>query len=103
MEAAITGIPAIAVSLDSFSRDDADFGPAADFAAKLAPVVFERGLPPLTLLNVNVPGVPIKGGKITQQGHRIYRDELDELIDPMGRPYYWIGGDRPTGHTEEVG
>jgi 5'-nucleotidase len=101
MEAAISGLPAIAVSLDSF--DEPDFGPAAEFAARLTPIVLARGLPNLTLLNVNVPDAPFQGVKITQQGHRIYRDELVELIDPMGKPYYWIGGDRPTGHTEEVG
>ncbi len=101
MEAAIAGVPAIAVSLDSF--EEADFGQAAAFARKLTPIVCEKGLPPLTLINVNVPNAPIKGVKVTRQGHRIYRDELVELVDPMGKPYYWIGGERPTGHTEEVG
>jgi 5'-nucleotidase len=101
MEAAIFGIPAIAVSLDSFT--DPNFGPAADFAARLAPVVLARGLARLTLLNVNVPSGPIQGVKITQQGHRIYRDALLKRRDPMGRPYYWIGGKPPIGHTEEVG
>jgi 5'/3'-nucleotidase len=101
MEAAISGIPAVAVSLDSFEVPD--FGPAAQFAAKITPVVQARGLPRLTLLNVNVPATPIKGVKVTRQGHRIYRDELVERHDPFERPYYWIGGDRPTGHVEEVG
>ena len=101
MEAAIAGLPAIAVSLDTF--ENGDFSPAAAFAEKLTPIVLGQGLPPLTLLNVNVPSTPIKGLRVTRQGHRIYRDKLVELIDPMGRPYYWIGGDRPTGHTEEVG
>jgi 5'-nucleotidase len=101
MEASIAGVPAIAVSLDSF--DNLDFGPAAAFAVKLTPIVLEKGLPPLTLLNVNVPNAPIKGLKITRQGHRIYRDKLIELIDPEGKPYYWIGGERPSGHVEEVG
>jgi len=101
MEAAISGLPAIAVSLDTFEH--ADYSVAAAFVEKLTPIVLGRGLPPLTLLNVNVPTTPIKGVKITRQGHRIYRDKLVELVDPMGRPYYWIGGDRPTGHVEEVG
>jgi len=101
MEATIAGVPAIAISLDTF--EDPDFGPAAEFAVKLVPIVLRRGLPPLTLLNVNVPATPIKGLKITRQGHRIYHDALIERLDPEGKPYYWIGGERPGGHTEEIG
>ncbi len=101
MEAAIFGIPAIAVSLDSFTEPA--FDAAAEFAARITPVVVQRGLPRLTLLNVNAPLGEAKGVKVTRQGHRIYRDVLVERIDPMGQPYYWIGGDRPTGDIEEVG
>jgi len=32
---------------------------------------------------------------------RIYRDELVRREDPRGRPYYWIGGEAPTGVDEE--
>lgn len=105
MEAAIFGLPAIAVSLDSYDNDPT-FDVAAAFAAILAPIVVEKGLPPLTLLNVNVPPLPrgeIKGIQITRQGRRVYRDVLIERLDPIGRPYYWIGGEQPTGDTEEEG
>jgi 5'-nucleotidase len=34
---------------------------------------------------------------ITRQGLRVYRDALDARVDPHGRPYYWIGGQSPTG------
>jgi 5'-nucleotidase len=66
--------------------------------------VIARGLPPHTLLNVNVPGLPeneIKGVRITRQGLSVYLDELDERVDPRGVPYYWIGGEAPTGEPEE--
>ncbi len=43
----------------------------------------------------------LKGFAITRQGLRIYRDELVKREDPRGRPYYWIGGDAPTGVKEE--
>jgi 5'/3'-nucleotidase len=101
MEAVIFGVPAIAVSLDSHT--DPIFDEAAAFAAKLAPEVVKRGLPEMTLLNVNVPFGKINGVKVTRQGHRIYLDELVERADPMNKPYYWIGGERPSGQTEEVG
>ncbi len=101
MEAAIFGVPAVAISLDSYTEPA--FEEAAAFAAYLAPIVARRGLPELTLLNVNVPLGTIKGVKVTRQGRRRYHDVLVRRIDPMGRPYYWIGGEAPTGDTEEVG
>lgn len=104
MEAAIYGLPAVAISLDSYN--DSSFDAAAAFAAALTPVVVEKGLPPLTLLNVNVPALPreaIRGVLITRQGRREYLDVLIEREDPTGHPYYWIGGDPPTGNTKEEG
>ncbi len=103
MEGAIAGALAIAVSLDG-QGGDADYTFAAQFAARLAQRIAQEGLPPYTLLNVNVPNVPeeeIAGVLITRQGLRIYRDQLVRRVDPRGKPYYWIGGDRPTGVPEE--
>ncbi len=102
MEAVISGIPALAVSLDSYQSHD--FAYAARFAARLVRLVLKRGLPPNTFLNVNVPAVPqdeIAGSKITRLGKRVYRDRLVERQDPRGRNYYWIGGEPPTGVPEE--
>lgn len=102
MEAAISGVPGIAVSLNS--RDYEDFSVAARFAAALAGQVLEHGLPEGVLVNVNVPPLPaeeIAGVLVTRMGLRIYRDELVRRIDPRGRPYYWIGGPAPTGLEEE--
>jgi len=106
MEAAIWGLPAIAVSLHS-PEDHVgalDYGPAARIANRVARAVVRNGLPVGTLLNVNVPYLPdeeIKGFMITRQGLRVYRDQLDTRYDPRGRPYYWIGGDAPTGIPDE--
>ncbi len=101
MEAVLFQVPAIAVSLDSYTEPE--FAQAAEFAAALTPVVLEKGLPELTLLNVNVPLGEVKGVRATRQGRRRYHDVLIERIDPNDRPYYWIGGERPTGDIEEVG
>jgi 5'-nucleotidase len=52
---------------------------------------------------VNVPYLKedeIKGYMITRQGLRVYRDALESRLDPRGRPYYWIGGEYPTGVDE---
>lgn len=105
MEGVIGGVPAFAVSLDVHSSSaPSDYGVAAAFAAYLARLILDRGLPPGILLNVNVPAGPpanIHGVKVTRMGIRIYRDTLVARKDPSGRPYYWIGGDSPTGVFEE--
>jgi 5'-nucleotidase len=72
-------------------------------ARKVAAALIQQKLPPYVLLNVNVPYLPadeIKGLRISRQGLRIYRDELIRREDPRGRPYYWIGGQAPTGVAE---
>ena len=94
LEAAIMGLPAIAVSM--VAREDFLFQTAADYAAKLAEAVLTDGLKRDTLLNVNVPNVApdkINGVKITRQGRRIYSGSVLERIDPRGKKYYWIAGD----------
>lgn len=92
MEGTLLGIPSFAVSL--VAREDFDFGPAADFSAKLAGWVLENGLPQDTLLNVNVPAAEkLKGHRITRLGKRVYSDAIIEKTDPRGKKYYWIGGD----------
>jgi 5'-nucleotidase len=105
MEAVISGIPALAVSLDAseYPGGALDFSPAAELAAQVAVLIARNGLPKNTLLNMNVPCLKreeIKGIRISRQGMRIYRDELVKRADPRGRPYYWIGGEAPTGVLE---
>jgi 5'-nucleotidase len=105
MEAVINGAPGIAVSLCLDDRsEDCDYTPAANFAAQAASMVLEKGLPGGILLNINVPcRAPERGAgvRITRQGMRVYRDELVRREDPRGTPYYWIGGEPPTGISEE--
>ena len=106
MEAAIWNIPGIAMSLDApeYHTGPMDYSAAAKVAAHVAQVVWDHKMPDHTLLNVNVPYCSmdkIKGYRITRQGLRVYRDELVRREDPRGRPYYWIGGDTPTGVPEE--
>ncbi|MCX6055867.1 MAG: 5'/3'-nucleotidase SurE [Chloroflexi bacterium] len=106
MEAAIAGVPAIAVSLDApeFHSGPLDYTVAAIAARKIAETLQEHHLNANTLLNVNVPYLlenQLKGYRVTRQGLRIYRDELVRRCDPRGKPYYWIGGEAPTGVPEE--
>jgi len=94
LEAALLGVPAIAVSLVTF--ENLPFDAAADFTGALVRQLSERGLAPQTLLNVNVPALPreeIKGWRLTRQGKRHYSETIVERVDPRGKKYYWIGGD----------
>lgn len=90
MEAALLGIPAVAISLAV--RDRFDFAPAAAFARALASAILVRGLPRGALLNVNVPRGPVKGFRVTGLGKRSYGSSVLENVDPRGRKYYWIAG-----------
>jgi 5'-nucleotidase len=106
MEAAIWGIPGVAVSLDRPENHAGllDYQPAAEAALRIVQWLRKQtDLPGDTILNVNVPYGPLsemKGFKVTRQGMRIYHDELVRRLDPRGKPYYWIGGDFPTGVDE---
>ena len=91
-EATLMSLPAFAISQE-IGRDTAvDFTAAARCARVLAEAILARGMPPDTLLNVNVPRHPPKGLRITHQGRRIYPGGVIERYDPKGRAYYWIGG-----------
>jgi len=93
VEAALRGVPAIAISLERHTP--AGFGAAAAFARSLAAEVIARGpgaIPPAALLNVNLPRGPVTDYQTTFLGRRVYRDQVDVRQDLRGRSYYWIGG-----------
>ena len=93
-EATIEEIPAIAVSLNTFENSDFEF--AAEFGAKLAGMVLEKGLPEGVALNVNVPAVPrseIKGVAVTRQGKSRVVETFDKRVDPRNNTYYWMAGE----------
>ncbi len=105
MEAVIAGVKGIAVSLDSPEayNDPLDYSCSAAVARRVTEKVIADGLPEGVVLNINVPYLKeteIKGFMITRQGLRVYHDALDARIDPRGKPYYWIGGEAPTGVDE---
>ena len=98
LESVIGGVTGIAASLDALQATDFDTG--ARYVAQLAGQVLAAQLNDPLLLNVNIPALPadeIKGVQITRLGQRIYRDALVRREDPRGRPYYWIGGQAPSG------
>jgi 5'-nucleotidase len=96
-EAALYGIPAIAVSVNAFRV--AHYDTAAGFAASLAERVRGRGLPFGVVLNVNVPDLPpdrIQGVRISRQGIARISEYFEKRVDPRDRPYHWLGSDIQT-------
>ena len=91
MEAVLLGVPGVAFS--QVGKLKFHYQAAARFAVRLVSQLKRDGLPPDTLLNVNVPDLPRPGGfAITRQGKRRYGDAIVQKDDPRGRKYYWIGG-----------
>jgi 5'-nucleotidase len=89
LEAALLGVPAIAVSL-ARTTGKYDFGPSASAAARIAEIVLRDGLPSRTFLSLNVPTGQPKGFRLTVQGKRNHVTIVDERCDPRGKAYYWI-------------
>ena len=93
-EAAIYGLPAIAVSMPGPATTHYDT--AAAFTLKLASIIERRGLPPGIFLNVNVPDVApdkIAGVTISRQGTKLFSEYVERRKDPRHRAYYWQGCD----------
>lgn len=95
-EAAFHSIPSIAVSLVFNNVADTH---RYQTAAKVISLLVERNIhkfiPPLTLLNVNVPNLEfneLKGFLLTEIGFRHYSEAVHERMDMRQRQYYWIAG-----------
>ncbi len=94
MEAALAGIPAVAMS--QAMRDSGNgFAAAQVWAAKVLAPLTDALLARRTVINVNFPAVraqAVKGIRVVRQGFHDYaRGSLVEGVDPRGRPYYWFG------------
>ena len=104
LEAAIHGVPAVAFSLGRADANClADYAVAARVALPIVEMALANGLPPFTILNVNVPPVgrmaDLRGIRLTRQGLRIYRDRLVDAAPGVVR----VEGEPPTANTDELG
>jgi 5''/3''-nucleotidase SurE len=93
-EAALVHIPAIGFSLCDY-RHAADMKPAQHFVRILMQHVLKSKLPEGSLLNVNIPALPLdelKGYRVCRQADANWEEEFDEREDPFGRKYFWLTG-----------
>jgi len=101
MEGRFLGLPAIAISLNGHTATH--FETAAWVAKKLVKHLQTTSLPADTILNVNVPDLPIDeitGFEATRLGHRHKADPVIKELDPRGREMYWVG---PAGQEQDAG
>ncbi|MBI9074690.1 MAG: 5'/3'-nucleotidase SurE [Desulfatibacillum sp.] len=93
-EAALLGLPAIAVSV--CNPRSVHFEDAARFISFLVEDVVRRGLPKGVFLNVNLPDSPldkISGVRICKQGIARLEEAFHVRKDPRDQPYYWQGSE----------
>ncbi len=93
--------PAFAFSL--LSRLPDNLATAAYFARKLVEAHERLDLPPRTVLNVNIPNLPlehIRGIQLTRLGHRARAAAPVKVVNPRGKEGYWISA---TGAAEDGG
>jgi 5'-nucleotidase len=101
MEGRNLGFPAIAVSLVGHAVEH--YKTAAIIIRDLALKLQTHPLPSQTILNVNVPNVPldqIKGIQVTRLGTRHHAEPMLKERDPRGRDIYWVG---PPGLEADAG
>ncbi|WP_085697345.1 5'/3'-nucleotidase SurE [Pseudomonas sp. B26(2017)] len=93
--------PSFAFSLVSRLVDN--LPTAAYFARKLVEAHARLDLPPRTVLNVNIPNLPIdriRGIQLTRLGHRARAAAPMKVVDPRGKAGYWIAA---AGDAEDGG
>jgi len=95
------GLPAIAVSMGSFEPQH--FETACWAIEKILLKLQQTPLTDDTILNVNVPDLPIeqvKGFKSTRLGNRHKSEGVIKQKNPRGQAIYWVG---PPGEEQDAG
>lgn len=93
-EAALYGIPSMALSLTDYSLT-ADFGAIQAIGGDLIRKALTLGLSKGICLNVNFPAIPpseIRGVKFCRQTDGTWNENYDRRLDPYGGEYFWLSG-----------
>ena len=101
MEGRFLGLPAIAVSLVCDGSNH--YETAAGVVTALLEQMESSPMPADTILNINVPDVPLtrlKGLEVTRLGHRHKAEPVIRSVDPRGESIYWVG---PPGGEQDAG
>ncbi|MBM3856031.1 MAG: 5'/3'-nucleotidase SurE [Verrucomicrobia bacterium] len=91
-EGRFLGLPAVAISLGG--QQPVHFDTAAHVAVTLLKRIQQHPIPADTILNVNVPDVPLaqlRGYQATRLGQRHKAEPVIRGTDPRGREIFWVG------------
>ncbi|MFV0366240.1 MAG: 5'/3'-nucleotidase SurE [Mangrovibacterium sp.] len=91
LEGCIHGVPSIALSLCSHDAD-ANFSLMLPWVKRIFIQVLQNGLPKYTCLNVNFPDGNIEGLEVCRQAEGKWENEMEQRINPRGKPYFWLTG-----------
>ncbi len=101
MEGRFLGYPTLAVSL--VGEEPRHFDTAVQVTMALVGHLRRHPLPADTILNINVPDLPlagISGWEATRLGYRHKAEPVIQDRDPRGRELYWVG---PPGPEQDAG
>ena len=106
VEGCLKGIPSIGFSLCNHEMN-ADFEPGGTYVREISRMVLEKGLPPLTCLNVNIPDVKeLKGVKVCRQTRGEWVNEWEHFAHRNDDHYYWLTGEyqniEPDDETTDI-
>jgi 5'-nucleotidase len=98
-EAAIVGVPAVAVSIQGNKEED--YAATAEYTRELVEQLQSTGmLQPGLFLNVNAPAGERKGVRVTRLSVKPTHEGYERRSSPSGRPYFWSRW-RPLEDDEE--
>ena len=101
-EASMYGLNAMAVSIQN--GKSIHYEDAAQYIARLAPIIHSKGLPTGTFLNINMPNLPIDkmaGVRISRQSADMYDEYFEKRQDPRNGTYYWQGSESEPDYTHQ--
>ncbi len=92
IEGCLKGIPSVGFSLCNY-EPNANFDSAGIYVRKIAEMVLQKGLPPLTCLNVNFPNAnELKGIKVCEQAKGSWVNEWVACPRLNDNNYFWLTG-----------
>lgn len=97
MEGAMLGVPSVALSQSYDDPESIHWKTAEAHAPALIKKLVAAGWPQNTFINLNFPDCApeaVQGARLCPMGKRLMNIKLSERVDPKGRPYYWLGGER---------
>ena len=103
MEGSLFGHSAVAASLclpenhGVHTEQELDYSHAANALLSICKSVLKSPLEKGVTLNVNVPYLgsePPRGIKLCRLGYTNWASSVHKRVDPRGKAYYWIGGER---------